>query len=65
MMRRTVLHEGRTTVAIEAKSGGRRASLPGMEAFVRQFKPKRQLLVGGQGIVLEEFLSQPAAHWLH
>jgi uncharacterized protein len=60
-----VLQEGKTTVAIEVKSGGRRASLPGMEAFVRQFKPKRQLLVGGQGIALEEFLSKPATHWLH
>src|SRR5260221_4148189 len=38
--------------------------LPGMKAFALQFKPKRQLLVGGQGIPLEEFLSKPAAHWL-
>jgi hypothetical protein len=60
-----VLHEGKTTVAIEVKSGSRRESLPGMEAFVRRFKPKRQLLVGGQGIALAEFLSQPTAHWLH
>jgi len=60
-----VLQEGKTTVAIEVKSGSRRESLPGMEAFVRQFKPKRQLLVGGQGIALEEFLSKPASHWLH
>jgi predicted AAA+ superfamily ATPase len=60
-----VLHEGKTTVAIEVKSAGRRESFPGMEAFVREFKPKRQLLVGGQGIALEEFLSKPAAHWLH
>jgi len=59
-----VLQQGRTTVAIEVKSGGRRESLPGMEAFSRQCKPKRQLLVGGQGIALEEFLSKPAAHWL-
>ena len=59
-----VLQDGRTTVAIEVKSGGRRESLPGMEAFARQFKPKRQLLVGGQGSALEEFLSKPAAHWL-
>jgi hypothetical protein len=35
-----------------------------MEAFARQFKPQRQLLVGGQGIPLEEFLSKPAAHWV-
>jgi uncharacterized protein len=60
-----VLQEGNATVAIEVKSGGRHESLPGMEAFVHQFKPKRQLLVGGQGIALEEFLSKPAAHWLH
>jgi predicted AAA+ superfamily ATPase len=60
-----VLQGGQTTVAIEVKSGGRRQSLPGMEAFARQFKPKRQLLVGSQGIALEEFLSKPAAHWLH
>jgi hypothetical protein len=59
-----VLHQGKTAVAIEVKSGGRRESLPGMAAFARQFKPKRQLLVGGQGIALEEFLSKPAAHWL-
>ncbi len=60
-----VLQQGKTVVAIEVKSGGRRESLPGMEAFARQFKPKRQLLVGGQGIALEEFLSKPAAHWLN
>ncbi|MGA3171993.1 MAG: ATP-binding protein [Chthoniobacteraceae bacterium] len=59
-----VLHQGKTTVAIEVKSGARRESLPGIEAFVQQFKPKRQLLVGGQGIALEEFLSKPAAHWI-
>jgi len=59
-----ILKQGKTTVAIEVKSGGRRASLPGMGAFVKQFKPKRQLLVGGQGIALDEFLSMPVAHWL-
>ncbi len=59
-----VLQQGKTTVAIEVKSGGRREMLPGLEAFVRLFKPTRQLLVGGQGVALEEFLSQPAAHWL-
>lgn len=59
-----VLQQGKNTVAIEVKSGRRRESLIGMEAFARQFKPKRQLLVGGQGITLEDFLSKPAAHWL-
>jgi uncharacterized protein len=59
-----VLRQDRNVVAIEVKSGRRRESLPGMEAFVRQFKPRRQLLVGAQGVPLEEFLSQPAAEWL-
>ena len=59
-----VLQRGRTVVAIEVKSGGRRQSLPGMEAFARIAKPRRQLLVGGQGIPIEEFLSRPAGHWL-
>lgn len=59
-----VLHRGKTTVGIEVKSGRRRESLSGMEAFGKQFKPKRVLLVGGQGIPLEEFLMQPAEYWL-
>jgi predicted AAA+ superfamily ATPase len=59
-----VLQQGKATVAIEVKSGARRQSLPGMDAFAREFKPKRQLLVGGQGIPLEKFLSEPAGHWV-
>ena len=59
-----VLQQGKTVVAVEVKSGGRREALPGMAAFALQFQPKRQLLVGGQGIPLDEFLSKPAAHWL-
>jgi predicted AAA+ superfamily ATPase len=59
-----VLQRGRTVVAIEVKSGARRQSLPGMEAFARIAKPRRQLLVGDQGIPIEEFLSHPAAHWM-
>jgi uncharacterized protein len=59
-----VLQQGKAVAAIEVKSGRRRESLPGMEVFARTFKPKRQLLIGGQGLPLEEFLSKPARHWL-
>ena len=59
-----MLHRGKTNVGIEVKSGRRKESLAGMEAFAKQFKPKRKLLVGGQGIPLEEFLTQPAEYWL-
>ncbi len=59
-----VLHQGKALVALEVKSGRAKDSLPGMQTFARQFRPKRQLQVGGQGIPLEEFLSKPAAHWM-
>ena len=59
-----ILRQGKTITAIEVKSGRRPEALPGMEAFAKQFKPKRKLLVGGQGIPLDEFLSKPAEHWL-
>lgn len=59
-----VLQQGPSIVGIEVKSGRGKDSLPGMEAFARQFKPKRQLQVGGQGLPIEEFLSQPAAYWV-
>jgi len=59
-----ILQHGKTTVAIEVKAGSRRESFPGMEAFAKQFKPKRQLLVGGQGVPLAEFFSRPARYWL-
>jgi hypothetical protein len=38
--------------------------LSGMEAFAADFQPKRQLLVGGDGIALDDFLSRPAESWL-
>jgi predicted AAA+ superfamily ATPase len=59
-----VLRKGRTVTAIEVKSGRTRDSLPGMSAFVVAFKPRHQLLVGGDGIAVEEFLRAPVARWL-
>lgn len=54
-----VLRHERRLVAIEVKSGRRRDSLPGLAAFSKLFKPSRILLVGGDGMALEEFLSTP------
>ena len=59
-----VVRVGRTVTAIEVKSGRAREALPGMEAFATAFKPTRRLLVGGDGIALEEFLSRPVEHWV-
>ncbi len=59
-----VVRCGRTVTAIEVKSGRSRESLPGMAAFVHAFKPERTLLVGGDGIPVEEFLLKPVEHWV-
>jgi len=55
---------GANITAIEVKSGRKRERLPGMEAFARAFRVKRQLLVGSQGIPVGEFLSTPVETWL-
>jgi len=34
-----------------------------LDAFSIAFKPQRTLLVGRDGISVEEFLSQPVRHW--
>jgi hypothetical protein len=59
-----VVRLGRAVTAIEVKSSRSRETLPGMEAFATAFKPTRKLLVGGDGIALEEFLSRPVEHWV-
>ena len=64
-----VLQRGPRLVAIEVKSrarrGGMAAKPAGMKAFEQQYRPLRSLLVGGDGIPLAEFLTQPAGHWLN
>src|SRR6266542_2205337 len=59
-----VLRAGRTVVAIEVKSGRSPDTLPGLAAFTEAFKPKRMLLVGRDGVPVEEFLSRPVKEWL-
>lgn len=59
-----VARVGRRITAIEVKSGGARLAQPGMAAFTEAFRPWRTLLVGGDGISVEEFLSRPVDHWL-
>ncbi|MFZ0659658.1 MAG: AAA family ATPase [Candidatus Binataceae bacterium] len=58
-----VAHAGRAVTAIEVKSGRIRDSHPGLAAFAEAFKPARELLVGGDGIPVEEFLLKPVGHW--
>ena len=59
-----VVRAGRTVLAIEVKSSRAPDAFPGLGAFSEAFKPKRTLLVGGDGISLDEFLTEPVEHWL-
>jgi len=59
-----VLRRGKKLVAVEVKSGRRKGALPGMDAFSKEFPVTRKLLVGADGIPLEEFLMAPTETWL-
>ena len=59
-----IVQAGRRLVALEVKSGRTPLAHPGTAAFAQVFKPQRSLLVGGDGIALEDFLIQPVAHWV-
>jgi hypothetical protein len=59
-----VVRAGRRVTAIEVKSGRTREELPGVAAFAQTFRPQRTLLVGGDGIPVEEFLLAPVERWV-
>jgi len=59
-----ILRLGKSLTAVEVKSTAKSYTLPGIETFCKTFPVKRQLLVGGQGISLDEFLATPIEHWL-
>ena len=59
-----VVRAGRVVTAIEVKSGRRRDVRPGLAAFAEAFRPTRKLLIGGDGVALEEFLLKPPSHWV-
>ena len=59
-----VVRAGRRLTAIEVKSGRAPQAHAGTAAFVEAFAPQRTLLVGGDGISLDDFLTQPVSHWV-
>ncbi len=59
-----VLSRGSKLSAIEVKSGRRKGTLPGITAFSSKFSVRKKLLVGADGIQLEEFLTSPVDKWL-
>ena len=58
-----VLQRGKDVVAIEVKSGRLKTTLSGMTAFSKAVRVKKALLVGAQGIPLEDFLEADPAAW--
>lgn len=58
-----VVERGGDLLAIEVKSGRRRDDLPGMSAFLRAHPRARPLLVGADGIGIEDFLLRPVEAW--
>lgn len=59
-----IVKAGSRLTAIEVKSGRAPQAHSGTAAFAAAFKTNRTLLVGGDGISLENFLSRPVTEWL-
>ena len=57
-----VEREGKV-LAIEVKGGRRRDGLPGVGAFLKAYPRARALLVGADGVAVEEFLLKPVEAW--
>ena len=58
-----ILQWGKKIIAIEVKSGLAKEVQPGMTTFCEQYKKSASLLVGGQNLPLEKFLSMSLMEW--
>ncbi|MDP1573498.1 MAG: DUF4143 domain-containing protein [Coxiellaceae bacterium] len=58
-----ILQLEKKLIAIEVKSGLKKEYLSGMTAFLLQYSNARPLLVGQDGISLEQFLLTPIERW--
>ena len=59
-----VAKAGARLTAIEVKSGRAPQARVGTAAFAAAFKARRTLLVGGDGVPVDDFLMRPVSHWL-
>ena len=59
-----VISDGKSVVAIEVKSGAQAGSGRGLNAFTRTYPDSRPLLVGADGVPVEDFLERSAGDWL-
>jgi hypothetical protein len=58
-----VVRSGLRLSGLEVKSGRSSGARSGLEVFSDAFRPQRKLLVGGDGIALESFLSRTVEFW--
>jgi predicted AAA+ superfamily ATPase len=58
-----VLQSGKKLIAIEVKSGRTKSALSGMAAFSKAFTPQHKLLVGREGVPIDEFLKSDLSEW--
>lgn len=58
-----VLRKGNQLLALEVKSGKRRTSRPGLDAFAKAHRSARTLVVGGPELSLQDFLETPLSRW--
>jgi uncharacterized protein len=59
-----IVRSGNSITAIEVKSSRTSNARSGLMAFGAAFRPQRKLLVGGDGVALEAFLSRPVQFWV-
>ncbi|MCH7613674.1 MAG: ATP-binding protein [Candidatus Marinimicrobia bacterium] len=59
-----VIKQNQSLVAMEVKSGLTGSSIVGLESFSKLFNPSKILLIGNQGITIENFFSKPIDFWL-
>lgn len=58
-----ILEQGTKLIAIEVKSGKKKANLSGLNAFNNLYQPYKILLVGQYGISIQEFVTKPVSYW--
>mgnify|MGYP002783647527 CR=1 FL=1 len=59
-----VIHYKKNLIALEVKTGGETFRLSAMDRFAAEFNPQKRLLIGKEGLSLEEFLKMPLSKLL-
>ena len=59
-----ILKQADKLIAIEVKSGSHKGKHSGLMTFIQRFPGAGFILVGQDGISVEEFLSHPIMHWM-